>query len=114
MATKRIVSEELIDDLDGGKAEGTVRFGWYGTEYELDLSKRNRSAMEKAVKPYLDAARTVRKTRPTRKAAGRSRSSAGKRDLGAVRDWARSNGFEVSERGRISSVVIQAYEAAQD
>jgi hypothetical protein len=36
----------------------------------------------------------------------------GKRDLGAIREWAAANGFEVSARGRVAATVIDAYEAA--
>ena len=47
----------LIDDLDGGEAETTVRFGLDGTEYEIDLSAKNADALRKALARYVDAAR---------------------------------------------------------
>ena len=47
----------LIDDLDGGEADGTVRFGIDGTDYEIDLSARHAEALRKALGPYLGAAR---------------------------------------------------------
>ena len=47
----------LIDDLDGGEAGGTVRFGLDGTEYEIDLSAKHAEALRKALAPYLSAAR---------------------------------------------------------
>jgi hypothetical protein len=47
----------LIDDLDGGQAEGTVRFGLDGAEYEIDLSAKHAEALRKAVEPYVSAAR---------------------------------------------------------
>ena len=28
----------FVDDLDGSQAQGTVRFGLEGTEYEIDLN----------------------------------------------------------------------------
>jgi Lsr2 len=105
----------LVDDLDGGTAERTVAFGWDGQTYEIDLSKKNISNLEKALKPYLDAGRRVRggATRHPRR-AGRSGSvSSGDRGkLQDVREWARANGHDVSERGRIPSAVREAYEAA--
>ncbi|MGN6606506.1 MAG: histone-like nucleoid-structuring protein Lsr2 [Jatrophihabitans sp.] len=114
MAKKVITTEEFTDDLDGTKAEGTVRFSFEGTEYEIDLSRRNRNAFDKVLKPYVDAARTVRKSRNSRRPATRGSRAAGpKQDLGAVREWARANGHAVSERGRIASSIIEAYEAAQ-
>jgi hypothetical protein len=108
MAKQTVVTELLVDDLDGSTADRTVNFTWDGTSYEIELSRKNAVAFEKAVKPYVDAARRMR--------AGRSRrgsnSRSGKRDLGVIRDWAAKNGFEVSSRGRIASSVIDAYEAA--
>jgi hypothetical protein len=43
----------LIDDLDGGEAEETVRFGLDGTEYEIDLSAKNADALRKALAWYI-------------------------------------------------------------
>ena len=50
----------LIDDLDGKEAEGTVRFGLDGAEYEIDLSAKHAEAMRKALEPYVSAARAGR------------------------------------------------------
>jgi hypothetical protein len=47
----------LIDDLDGGQADGTLRFGLDGTDYEIDLSAKHAETLRKALAPYLDAAR---------------------------------------------------------
>ena len=47
----------FIDDLDGGEAEGTVRFGLDGTDYEIDLSAKNAAALRKALARYVDSAR---------------------------------------------------------
>jgi hypothetical protein len=113
MATETIT--RLIDDLDGSDAQRTVTFAWDGRTYEVDLSKKNVAAFEKTMKPYLAAARSARTT-PTR-TSGRSRTATTgaqrRRDLQAIREWARANGHEVSDRGRISASVIEAYEAAQ-
>ena len=59
MAKKTVVSEILIDDLDGGDADRTVRFSWDGVAYELELSKKNAQAFDKTMKPYVAAARRV-------------------------------------------------------
>lgn len=107
MAKQTVVTELLVDDLDGSPADRTVNFMWDGTSYEIELSRKNAVAFEKAVKPYVDAARRMRGSR-----ARRGGNSRGKRDLSAIRDWAAKNGFEVSARGRIASSVIDAYEAA--
>lgn len=110
MAKKTVTTTEYTDDLDGGKADGTITFAFNGTSYEIDLSKSNARAFEKAMKPYLDAGRKVRATRGRGRAAGRS--GGPKADLTAVRDWARENGYTVSERGRLASTILEAYEAA--
>lgn len=108
MAKKTVVTEILVDDIDGSAGERTVTFTWDGTAYEIELSKKNAVVFEKAMKPYLDAARKVRSGRGRRPGSGRS----GKRDLSAIRDWAAQNGFSVSTRGRIAGSIIEAYDAA--
>jgi hypothetical protein len=108
MAKKTVVTEVLVDDLDGSQGERTVNFSWDGTAYEIELSKKNAVAFERTMKPYVDAARRVRSSRGRRGAAARS----GKRDLGAIRQWAANNGYEVSARGRVAGAVIDAYDAA--
>lgn len=108
MAKQTVVTEILVDDLDGSPGERTVNFTWDGATYEIELSKKNAVAFERAVKPYVDAARRVRSTRSRRSLSSRT----GKRDLTAIRDWAARNGFDVSARGRIAATVIDAYEAA--
>src|ERR1700760_2154045 len=89
MAKRTVVSEILIDDLDGGTAERTVRFSWEGVAYELELSKKNAVMFDRAMKPYVSAARRAKSTRGRRPAAAR----AGKRDLAPVREWASKNGY---------------------
>lgn len=108
MAKQTVVSEILIDDLDGSPAERTVRFSWDGVAYELELSKKNAVAFDRAIKPYVSAARRSRSQRGRRSSAAR----AGKRDLAPVREWATKNGYSVSTRGRIAQTIIDAYDAA--
>jgi hypothetical protein len=96
----------LTDDLDGSEATQTVRFGWLGADYEIDLNDKNYAAFEKAVGKFVSAAR---KTGGGRARAKRSAPAA---DLSAVRAWAREQGYEVSDRGRISSEIMEAYKAA--
>ncbi len=108
MAKRTVVTEILVDDLDGSAGERTVNFTWDGVDYEIELNKKNAIAFEKALKPYVDAARRSRVGRG-RRSGGRA---SGKRDLAAIRDWAAQNGFDVSARGRVASSVIDAYEAA--
>jgi hypothetical protein len=99
---------ELIDDIDGSKADSTVRFSWQGASYEIDLSKKNAKAFETAVEPYLAHATRAAAGRGGRRSAGR-----GKSDLSGVRTWAAANGFELASRGRIPANILEAYQAAE-
>jgi Lsr2 len=103
----------LIDDLDGGEAESTVRFGLDGTEYEIDLNTKHADALRKALAPYLDAARRVSDSttrRPSRTA--RKTASNGGPDPTTVREWAKSQGIEVKDRGRVPAELMIKFKAA--
>lgn len=105
----------LTDDVDGGVAEETVAFGLDGSSYEIDLSRSNAEKLRIAFAPYVGAAR--RAGRPSGRgrsgaAAARAPSRSGGGDIAAVREWAKANGYTVSERGRISGQVRDAYVAA--
>jgi hypothetical protein len=103
----------FIDDLDGGEAEGTVRFGLDGTDYEIDLSAKHAAALRKALAPYLDAARRVPGStarRPGRN--GRRTASASGADPTAVREWAKSQGIDVKDRGRVPAELVVKFGAA--
>lgn len=100
----------ITDDLDGSKASTTVRFGWKDTTYEIDLSKKNANALEKALAPYVGAARKVRGGTSSRRA--RRGSSPSRSNQAAIRAWAKQNGYEIADRGRIPAAVIDAFTAA--
>lgn len=105
----------LVDDVDGGEAVETVSFALDGVSYEIDLSNDNAEALRDGLAKWIAHARRTggRSTVKSRGGAGRSRAaSSAKPDLGAVRAWARENGFNVSDRGRVSSEVLAAYDAA--
>ncbi len=100
----------LVDDLDGSEADETVTFGLDGTTYEIDLNDSNAAALREALSGYVGHARKVTGgARRGRKASGASSTGTNTKD---VREWAKSQGMEVSERGRISADVQQAYDAA--
>ena len=107
MASRTIV--ELTDDVDGGKAAETVTFGLDGSDYEIDLSARNAKALRGALEQYVAAGR--RAGRSARKASG-GRAVRDREQTQAIREWARASGYAVSDRGRISAEVIEAYNAA--
>lgn len=95
------------DDFDGSSNAQPVTFAFDGTTYSIDLSRKNRTAFEKALKPYIAAATKVGRS-TTRKPASRRRGP----DLSLVRAWAVEQGIAVSERGRIAQDVVDAYTAA--
>lgn len=108
----------LTDDLDGTKAAETVRFGLDGRSYEIDLNKRNASALRKALAEFTAAGRRVRGSRTASRSAGQAvgqsggQSGSARVDAKAVREWAAANGITVSARGRIPADVVAQYEAA--
>lgn len=97
----------LVDDLDGGSADETVRFGLDGSSYEIDLSTDNAERLREALKPFVAGARKT----PSRPARGRS-SSGGGQDTAAIRQWARDKGYKVNNRGRIQAEIIEAFNKA--
>ena len=119
----------LVDDIDGtelteGEAEATVSFSYKGTDYTIDLGKKNRDTFDKALAKYTEKATVVERPRelgrPGASAGrGRGRPAGGtqparvdREQLTAIREWAKKNGHEVSDRGRISKAVQDAYHAA--
>lgn len=105
------------DDIDGSPDAETIRFSYNGVSYTIDLAKKNRAAFEKALKPYLEVAqkssgRRASATTGSRRGRSGRRRGGSSVDLAAVRSWARENGIEVSERGRIAQSVIDAYTEA--
>ncbi|WP_349428098.1 Lsr2 family protein [Microbacterium sp. LWS13-1.2] len=114
---RRIV-HQLVDDIDGTLLEAgegeTVLFSLDGVAYEIDLTEENASALRSALERYTKAARAVSSSRATSStaSAGRKRRRSGQQDFSAVREWAKQNGYQVSERGRVPASVLEAYEAA--
>jgi len=114
----RKVQVILSDDLDDSiSADETVTFALDGTTYEIDLSEKNATEMRDVLGKYVSAARKVSSRGTRASGAGRSRATGGggrmdREQAGAIRDWARKNGHEVSDRGRIPASVVEAFEAA--
>jgi hypothetical protein len=106
MATKITVA--LEDDLDGGPAAETVRFELGGTQYEIDLNKKNAKAFRKQLAPFVEHARRAGPGREQR----RPRTSSSRRRSGDIQAWANEQGIAVSGRGRIPASVAEQYEAA--
>lgn len=111
MAQKVLVS--LVDDLDGSEADETVEFGLDGVSYQIDLSTANAEELRDALAQYVEHARRAGGRKRNQKAApssGGSKSASVDREQNqAIRAWARKNGYDVSDRGRIPSEVVDAY-----
>ena len=101
----------FIDDIDGGEAEGTVRFGLDGADYEIDLSTAHSEALHKTLQTYIAHARKVSGA-ARRSARSGSRRSFNGIDTTAVRTWAKQNGYDIKDRGRVPASVIAKYKEA--
>ena len=106
------VTESLVDDIDGGEAQGTLHFAVEGAQYEIDLSDKNAEEFHEILAPYISAARRVggRQSKGSDRGAARSGSGV---DPKQVREWAKSQGLDVNPRGRVSKALIEQYQAAQ-
>lgn len=109
----------LVDDLDGSEADETVSFALDGEKYEIDVTNEHAAQLRDALAPYIGAARRAGKggaapaqRRGSGGGARRSSGGAAREKTQEIRDWARSNGHQVNDRGRLSGKVIEAYEAA--
>src|SRR5215469_14466215 len=112
MAQKVLV--QLVDDLDGTSSSdiSTVTFGLDGVTYEIDLNENNATNLRDHLSEYIASARRTggRVKRGGSPAGGSGRN---REQTQAIREWAKKNGHEVSDRGRIPAAVIDAFEAAQ-
>lgn len=110
MAQRVVV--QLADDLDGtefsaGKGE-TIEFGLDGAIYEIDLVAKNAKKFREALAPYVGSARKT-SGRGIRRPNGRRPASSDREQTQAIREWARANGYEISDRGRIPATILEAY-----
>jgi len=98
------VRVDLVDDVDGSPAEESVNFALDGVNYVIDLSAENASKLRDALSLWVDHARRTggRRTRGRRPTGGPTANE--------VRQWANSPGYEVSERGRVSNEIREAYQ----
>ena len=101
----------FVDDLDGSEAEGTVRFGLDGTEYEIDLNAGHAQALRDTLAPYVRSARRSGggARRPAR---GARRASASGLNTTEVREWAKAQGIDVKDRGRVPAELVVKFKAA--
>lgn len=112
MAQKVLV--QLVDDLDGTAADDitTVTFGLDGAEYQIDLTENNAAKLRNRLDNFVKAARRTGGRVKRGTAPKAAVPAANREQTKAIRDWARQNGFELSDRGRIPANVTAAFEAA--
>lgn len=100
----------LVDDIDGGSADETVAFALDGVGYEIDLSAGNAARLREVLAPYVGHARKATRAAAGRR-AGRTGKSAG--NSAEIRAWAKAQGLEINERGRVPASVVAKFEAAR-
>jgi ribosomal protein L4 len=120
MAQKTIV--QLIDDLDGDEAAETISFGLDGAQYEIDLSENNAAALRDVLATYIaharrtgrNSARAANNNGATNAPSRRGRSGArtDREQTAQIREWARSNGHKIGDKGRIPADILAAWQDA--
>ncbi|MEP6599824.1 MAG: Lsr2 family protein [Actinomycetota bacterium] len=104
----RKVHVSLVDDLDQSDAAETVKFALDGANYEIDLSQKNAAELRDALATYVAHGRRAGRGSATPRAT-RGAGRVDREQTQAIREWARKNGHRVSDRGRIPSTVLEAY-----
>ncbi|MDT0439808.1 MULTISPECIES: Lsr2 family protein [Streptomyces] len=100
----------LVDDLDGGEADETVTFALDGKTYEIDLTTANADKLRGLLDAYVKGGRRT----GGRSSGGRGKRAAagGSQDTAQIRAWAKENGYEVNDRGRVPASIREEYEKA--
>lgn len=101
----------LVDDLDGSEADETVTFALDGVSYEIDLTADNAERLRDGLAEWVQNARRLGGARKSGNRTATKQSTVGASNA-TIREWARANGHEVSERGRIKAEIIDAFNAA--
>ncbi|MFC5142043.1 Lsr2 family protein [Actinomycetospora rhizophila] len=113
MAQRTVVS--LVDERDDTEANETIEYALGGVTHEIDLNDENAKQLREVFGPYISAARRIGRRRSTdgRSRSSSSRSSSGQGVVGrskeamkALRDWAMTEGWAVSDRGRLPNNVV--------
>jgi hypothetical protein len=109
----RSIEVRLVDDLDGGLADESVKFGLDGATYEIDLSARHAKDLRSALDKFVQAARRVSGARAAQRGRARARTTtrADHAQNQAIREWAQRKGLEIATRGRISHAIVEQFHA---
>jgi hypothetical protein len=110
-AVAQEIQASLADDLDGSEAEGIVRVALDGTGYEIDLNAGHARALREALARYVCAARRTGGS-ARRPARGGRRTPGTGLDTAGVRQWAKAQGIEGKDRGRMPAGLVARFKAA--
>lgn len=109
----------FTDDLTGEEATevDTYTLLLNGVGVELDLTPESHGKLLEALSPFLKA-EGARRVRSAASGTGikdrrRSEGPSGNKDAAKIRAWAKDNGYEVNDRGRMPASVVEAYEKAK-
>lgn len=111
---KRVI-HELLDDIDGKPADESLTFALDGVQYEIDLSKKNAAKLRSAIAPFISAGTKLGRAGVIaargREPRGRGTARSDREQNRAIREWAQSNGIDVSDRGRIKQEIVDRFHA---
>ncbi|MBO1267101.1 histone-like nucleoid-structuring protein Lsr2 [Arthrobacter cavernae] len=105
----RIISDLSGEVLEEGQGE-TIAFGFGKKSYTIDLTQSEADEFRKTIHKYSSVATEEVARLP--RTSGSSAPKSPKEDLTPIREWAKSQGLKVSDRGRVSAEVMSAYHAA--
>jgi len=103
----------LVCDLHEDETPGTetVTFALDGASYEIDVCESHGRDLRNSFARYVAAARRS-SGRPGRSGPRRQRRRGGSGEAAQIREWARSQGLAVPERGRVPAELAEKYAAA--
>ena len=104
------INVKMVDDIDGSEASETVSFGLDGRRYDIDLSKDHAAQLRDTLASFIAAARRATGGTGRRPSTPAPQRANNRDQIAAIRAWAKSNGHTVSDRGRISKLVLESYE----
>lgn len=110
----------LVDDLDGSRDNvQRLAFGLDDEWYEIDLGPHNQDRLRELLHPYLIKARPEPLLKFRRKRRPKPRDVLNDQgltpdDRAAVRAWARAQGYEVRDQGRIPQDIVDKWQEARD
>ncbi|MGW5773122.1 histone-like nucleoid-structuring protein Lsr2 [Streptomyces longwoodensis] len=102
----------LLDDLDGGEADETVTFALDGKTYEIDLTTKNADKLRGLLEPFVKNGRRAGRQQSTGRSRGAVSKGNGSSDTAEIRAWAKEQGYEVNDRGRVPASIREAYAKA--